>query len=167
MPPSPQPDKPTQESSEPQHQPDPQPGEEPVPPRRGLKSPRAYIAKKRKNDDGEQQADGEQGDGEDEDEEWPFGRLKPDAPMEARLVQGIVGRIRYHCCRKDETPYAVAKGAGIGLETLYKILRGESYPSFATIARLERYFNRRLWGNEHLPRGPKTPPNAPPCACKP
>ena len=159
MTPTPEPNESAQEPNKPQTEPEPRPGEEPEPPRQDLLRPRAYLAKKK--------TDSEQGDSEAEDEEWPFGRLVADAPIEARLVQGIVWRINYHCCRRNETPYVVARSAKIGLETLYKILRGESYPSLVTIARLEKHFGRRLWGNEHLPRGRKTPPKAPPCACKP
>ena len=99
------------------------------------------------------------------DEEWPYGRLADNASKEARLVQGIVGRINRYADQRGETPYAISRSANIGYETLYKLLRGETFPNLVTIASLERHFNRRLWGNEHLPRGSKTPPT-PPNGCE-
>ncbi len=95
-------------------------------------------------------------------EEWPYGHLADDAPKEARLVRGIVARINRHAHKRGESPFAISRSADIGYETLYKLLRGETYPNLVTIARLEKHFNRRLWGNEHLPRGKNTPPPTPP-----
>lgn len=92
-------------------------------------------------------------------EEWPYGQLADDAPKEARLVQGIVGRINRYAHKRGESRFAISRSADIGYETLYKLLRGETYPNLVTIARLEKHFNRRLWGNEHLPRGINTPPD--------
>ena len=39
-------------------------------------------------------------------------------------------------------------------ETIYNIRDGETWLDFITIARLEIYFNIRLWGNDHRLKSP-------------
>ena len=39
-------------------------------------------------------------------------------------------------------------------ETIYSICDGRIWPDFTSIARLEIYFDCRLWGNEHRLNSP-------------
>ena len=39
-------------------------------------------------------------------------------------------------------------------ETIYNVRDGETWPDFTTIARLEIYFDCRLWGNAHRKNSP-------------
>ena len=55
------------------------------------------------------------------------------------------------------TPAAVADKQQIAVETLHDLINDHTWPDFATVARLEIHFNRRLWGHEHKPRRRKPP----------
>ena len=85
---------------------------------------------------------------------WPDGALKPDAPIEAHLAKGIVTRAnkyiadRFH--KNQKTPnYKIAAKFNIAPQTLANILDGNTWPDLATIAKMERYLRRQLWGREH------------------
>ena len=38
---------------------------------------------------------------------------------------------------------------GVSHQTIRNIIQGRTWPDLMTIARLERYFDRKLWGNAH------------------
>ena len=89
--------------------------------------------------------------------EWPEGPLVADAPPEARLAQGIALKIKNYSEGKGPhgnplPPYKIAQRVDIAPQTLYNLLDGETWGGFVTIARLEIFFDRRLWGNEHRKR---------------
>ena len=80
-----------------------------------------------------------------------------DAPPEARLAQGIALKIKHYSEGKGPQgnplpPYKLARRVNIAPQTLYNLLKGETWGDFATIARLEMHFKRRLWGSEHWRR---------------
>ena len=89
---------------------------------------------------------------------WPRGPLKDNAPAEALLAQGIATRILDAVeklekkKRKKVSKREIADAAGIGHQTLYNFLNGDTWPDIVTIARLEMLFDQRLFGNEHRPR---------------
>ena len=99
-----------------------------------LKPPREYVA---------------------EGGKWPQGPLVDNTPQEVLLAQGIACAIlRYSNKPKKRSRREVARKANIGYQTLYNFLDGKTWPNIVTIARLEMFFNRRLFGNEHRPRNP-------------
>ncbi len=83
---------------------------------------------------------------------WPHGQLAPDAPPEARLLQGIARDFDEYRNRDDyhNAVYVIAHELKLSHATVYNILRGTTWPNLITIARLEILYKRRLWGNEHL-----------------
>ena len=85
-------------------------------------------------------------------QQWPQGPLAAHAPKEARLVRGIATKFLYYRDKRNTTINEIARSTGLGHQTLYNLRDGESWPNLITIARLEIFFQRRLWGNEHKPR---------------
>ena len=90
--------------------------------------------------------------------DWPTGPLKGNAPAEALLAQGIAKRILKAVekleekKRKKMSKREIADAAGIGHQTLCNFLNGDTWPDIVTIARLEMFLGKRLFGNEHRPR---------------
>ena len=90
---------------------------------------------------------------------WPRGPLVPDAPREAHLARQIAENLDYFIRdsnpdkelhkTKAETVEKIAKVTEMSRETIYNIRDGLTWPDFLTIARLEIYFNHRLWGYQH------------------
>ena len=117
----------------------------------GLDPPRKYRYR----------PDEEQPDEEQPDEKWLDAPLDPNAPPEALLVQDIAKRLRKRVYEKLATsrgPKTIEDLAenidGVSHQTIRNIIQGRFWPELATIARLERYFDRKLWGNAHMkPRG--------------
>ena len=99
---------------------------------------------------------------------WPKGPLKPDAPYEAHLARQIAENLYPYIIvskkktpgpakqlhRKAQTVKKVADDTEIVRDTIYNIREGKTWPDFTTIARLEIYFDCRLWGNEHRKNSP-------------
>ena len=85
-----------------------------------------------------------------EEQDWPGGRLRKDAPYEALLVQGISERLRI--CLKDRSIVAIADMCGLSRSTVYNILNGNTWCDVPSIARLERVLDVELWGIEHRTR---------------
>ena len=86
--------------------------------------------------------------------EWPEGPLKPTAPIEAHLARGIAIKTKRYIedrfpKSKDIPDYRIAGKVEISPQTLSNLLNGNTWPDLSTIARLERYLRRRLWGREH------------------
>ena len=104
-----------------------------------LDPPWKYVANGKKND-------------------WPTGPLKDNAPAEALLAQGIAKRILKAVeklekkKRKRVSKREIADAAGIGHQTLCNFLNGDTWPDIVTVARLEMFLGKRLFGNEHRPR---------------
>ena len=86
---------------------------------------------------------------------WPDGDLAEDAPPEAHLVKAMVAKINLRIAIKERqlgkkmTRADFAKDAQFSRQTVYDLLDGNKWPAMTTIVKLERYFNVRLWGNEH------------------
>ena len=93
-------------------------------------------------------------------EQWPDGGLDADAPKEARLARGIAAAIRRQINRKNTSADVVAARRRIDPDILQDLLDGKRWPDFVTVARLETYFNRRLWGHEHKPPRRKPRPRS-------
>ena len=85
---------------------------------------------------------------------WPYGRLKKDAPDEARLLKAIVTRLLEPGGRRALP--LLAKAAGVSQLTLQELCDGRYWGDLITIARLEGYLRYPLWGYEHRrERSPK------------
>lgn len=89
-------------------------------------------------------------------EAWLGVGLRPDAPPEALLVHDIAKRLKKNVdtkLNKSRTLNSIEDLAeeidGISHQTIRNIIQGRTWPDLSTIARLERYFNRKLWGNAH------------------
>ena len=105
-----------------------------------LKAPRKYIVNEKKRN------------------KWPNGPLVDNVPAEVLLAKGIVRRILEAIetyekkKRKKVSKREIADEAGVGHQTLYNFLNGDTWPDIVTIARLEMLFDQRLFGIEHRPR---------------
>ena len=88
-------------------------------------------------------------------QDWPDGVLISRAPSEARLAQAVTLRLKKACGKRPVD--IVAKNAGVSLLAVQDIYNGTSWGDLATIARLERYLDYRLWGDEHLRTVPPPP----------
>ena len=92
---------------------------------------------------------------------WPDGPLKSTAPVEAYLLQRIARDFENYRQRHNESYEEVAKRIRVGHMTLYKLANGLAWPNMLTVSRLERLYDRRMWGNEHreaedpVPEDPK------------
>ena len=94
----------------------------------------------------------------DPDEEWPDLPLDPNAPPEVLLVHDIARRLRDLVDKKIARPrgpktivHLAEDIDGVSHQTIRNIIQGRVWPDLITIARLERYFTRKLWGNAHMP----------------
>ena len=93
--------------------------------------------------------------------DWPEGPLADNAPKEVHLAHGIAKRILIQIHRHNTTPHAVARQQQLGIETLYRLINGKSWPNLITVARLEMHFKRSLWGHEHIDEPPPPAQSAP------
>ena len=94
---------------------------------------------------------------------WPKGPLRTGAPREAHLARQIAANLDTFIRDSDakepnptkevhdtaKTVEKIANDTEMSRETIYSVRDGETWPDFFTIARLEIYFNCRLWGYEH------------------
>ena len=81
------------------------------------------------------------------------GRLRGDAPPEARLVQHMSRRFRLAYSDQEDrtwTMRAIAEDCNISLRAVHDLWHGNSWPSVRTIARIEAAIGSQLWGREHL-----------------
>ncbi len=97
---------------------------------------------------------------------WPKGPLRSEAPYEAHLARQIAETLYpYVIVTEDKKPAPglhpkaktvaqIAQETDMARETIYNIRDGETWPDFTTIARLEIYFNIRLWGYAHRRKSP-------------
>ncbi len=99
---------------------------------------------------------------------WPKGPLRSDAPYEAQLARQIAETLYpYVIVTEDKKPAPaadlhhkaepvaqIAQATDMTRETIYNIRDGETWPDFTTIARLEIYFNIRLWGYDRRRKSP-------------
>ena len=89
---------------------------------------------------------------------WPNGPLEDNVPAEVLLAKGIASRTlkaieTYEKKKRKKVPKReIAAEAGVGHQTLYNFLNGNTWPDIVTIARLEMLFNQQLFGIEHRPR---------------
>ena len=81
--------------------------------------------------------------------DWPGGSPKEDAPAEFYLAVGVRNRLKSALDEKKMSPNEAASAAGIASSTIYTILNGKNWPALNTIAKLERFLNTDLWGDEH------------------
>ena len=77
---------------------------------------------------------------------WPEGRLKGDAPPEARLAQAMVLRLHVACSKSS--PEKVAQQAEIPLRVVQDLLDGAIWPDYAVVVRLDTA-GIVLWGSEN------------------
>ena len=94
---------------------------------------------------------------------WPKGPLRTGAPREAHLARQIAANLDIYIRDSDAkgpnptkqvhdkaVPVEqIAEDTEMSRETIYSVRDGKTWPDFFTIARLEIYFNCRLWGYEH------------------
>jgi hypothetical protein len=80
-------------------------------------------------------------------ETWPDGKLKRDAPPEAKVSASISRRLRE--AMGDRSARDVARSASISPQTVLNLLNGRSWGDVLTVARLERALNVTLWVSGH------------------
>lgn len=101
----------------------------------------------------------------DEPDEIELGRLRPDAPAEAHLVQAISWRLRMEFSDqedKDWTMRGIAKECKMHHLVVRDLWHGSAWPTLRTIASLEIGMKGTIWGPEHrLPSKRKTPRQSP------
>ena len=83
-----------------------------------------------------------------EGEQWPYGRLDEDAPLEAVHAQAVGQRL--HEVMQGHTNKEVAALADITENTLGRLIRGQAWGALPILIRLEAALNTSLWcGKDH------------------
>ena len=87
---------------------------------------------------------------------WPDGPFQEDPPEVLAFYVEIAKRLQDACeaeKRKEGKEVAeIASEAGLGVQTVYNILNGESWCELPTIYRLEKALNKPLWHHRHIKR---------------
>ena len=90
------------------------------------------------------------------EDDWPDSPLHLNVEPEVLLVHDIAVRLRELVdakIAKTRGPISIEDLAdeidGVSHQTIRNIIQGRTWPDLMTIARLERYFDRKLWGNAH------------------
>lgn len=78
---------------------------------------------------------------------WPGGRMRKDAPAEARLAEAMAARLRDAIGERSVRQVAIE--AELSPQTVANLVQGLSWGDMVTIARLERVLGVTLWGDEH------------------
>lgn len=81
-----------------------------------------------------------------EGEEWPYGQLEEDAPLEARHAQQVGQRL--HEAMQGRTNKEVAALADITENTLGRLIRGQAWGALPILIRLEAALGASLWCRE-------------------
>ena len=82
-----------------------------------------------------------------EEDFWPDGDLRHDAPREAVMAQWIAQRFRDACADEGglSTHKVAAMAGNVSQTAVYNLLHGRSWLDLPTIARLERTLGVTLW----------------------
>ena len=78
-----------------------------------------------------------------EGEQWPYGRLDEEAPLEAVHAQAVGQRL--HKAMQGRTNKEVAGLADITENTLGRLIRGQAWGALPILIRLEAALNLCLW----------------------
>lgn len=81
-----------------------------------------------------------------EGEEWPYGRLNADAPLEAQHAQAVGQRL--HEAMQGRTKKEVAALADITENALGRLIRGQAWGALPILIRLEAALRTSLWFGE-------------------
>lgn len=81
-----------------------------------------------------------------EGEQWPYGKLEEDAPLEARHAQAVGQRL--HEAMQGRTNKEVAALADITENTLGRLIRGQAWGALPILIRLEAALDTDLWGGK-------------------
>ena len=87
---------------------------------------------------------------------WPDGQFQKDPPEVLAFYVEIVKRLQEACAtaksEEGKEVAEIASEAGVGVQTVYNILQGESWCELPTIYRLEKALNKPLWHHRHITR---------------
>lgn len=78
-----------------------------------------------------------------EGEQWPYGRLEEDAPLEARHAQQVGQRL--HEAMQGRTNKEIAALADITENALGRLIRGQAWGALPILIRLEAALHTSLW----------------------
>ena len=81
--------------------------------------------------------------------EWPHGELAADAPPEAHLARGVALRLHAAMESRQWGLRETSRQTGLSTKVLANLLRGHTWPTLPTIARLEVRLEEPIWGDEH------------------
>lgn len=84
-----------------------------------------------------------------EGEKWPHGELVENAPPQAHLALAVSRRFHRLIEPHDWKIRKISEKAGISTHAVYDPLKGNSWGTLPTIARIEMRFDTRIWGGEH------------------
>ncbi|MDE0613427.1 MAG: hypothetical protein OXI32_03330 [bacterium] len=85
---------------------------------------------------------------------WPDGPFAADAPPEVYLAAGISRRVQHIAGDRNLAFQTIAEQAGVSIQAVMDIVRGRSWPTLRTVARVECALDAQLWKNEHRRRMP-------------
>ena len=91
-------------------------------------------------------------------EDWPNGKLVPDAPPQAYLIQEICQEFFKHY-EDRETNHGeswslrrIAEDCDLTPRTVFDLKKGRTWGTLPVIASIEARFGERLWGVRHIQR---------------
>lgn len=85
-----------------------------------------------------------------EDGEWPYGDLVDDAPLEAHLAMGVSRRFKNAIGSRAWSIRRASKEIGISSHAVYDLLKGNSWGTLPTIARIEIALKREMWDCKYV-----------------
>lgn len=101
----------------------------------------------------------------DEPHDVELGKLHPDAPAEAHLVQAISRRLRLEFSDQEDKEWSIRAIAGkceLSHLTIRNLWNGTAWPTLETIAHIEIGIGHTIWGQEHIrPHKREKPRNKP------
>ena len=83
-------------------------------------------------------------------EEWPDGELRDDAPLEAHLAMGVSRRFRNAIEARGWRIRRASEEIGISMHAVYDLLKGNSWGTLPTIARIEIRLKVQMWDCEYI-----------------
>ena len=88
-----------------------------------------------------------------DEEEWPKGPLKDDAPLDAYLMKQIAENLKAVLKQRGWPAGKLARLAGVSRPTVQYILNGRTWSEISTIVALEDALEDRIWGGAHVAEG--------------
>lgn len=77
--------------------------------------------------------------------QWPHGRLRDTAPVEAHYCQALARQLGSAMATSGLSLHALAELTGVGRQTIVRTVSGETVPDLGTVARLEARLDVDLW----------------------